>query len=93
MRKRIELKLFRVSNNLSQQGMADVLGVPRQTYSMVERGQRRGNISMWSKLQETFNVSGSDMLKMHGCSEEQRKWQRDNNVSDAAMWDLIKKGE
>lgn len=89
---RMKLKMFRISNNLSQQEIADALGVPRQTYSMVERGQRRGSISMWSKIQETFNVSDSDMLKMHGCSEEQRKWQYDNNVSDAAMWELIKKG-
>lgn len=61
MQKRMNLKLFRVGKNLSQAEMADALGVPRQTYAMVERGQRRGSDEMWAKLKITFDVPDADM--------------------------------
>ena len=61
MQKRMKLKLFRVGKNLSQQEMADALGVPRQTYAMVERGQRRGSDEMWAALKIKFSVPDADM--------------------------------
>lgn len=64
MQKRKALKLFRVGKDLSQQEMADALGVPRQTYAMVERGQRRGSDAMWAKLKSTFDVPDADMWKL-----------------------------
>lgn len=64
MQKRIELKALRVRHDLSQQEMADALGVPRQTYAMVERGQRRGNDVFWATLKEKFSVPDADMWKL-----------------------------
>lgn len=64
MQKRMNLKLFRVSKNLSQQEFADVLGVQRQTYAMVERGQRRGSDAMWAALKKKFDVPDADMWQL-----------------------------
>lgn len=64
MQIRMNLKLFRVERKLSQQDMADMLDVPRQTYAMVERGQRRGSDEFWEKLQTVFSVPDADMWKL-----------------------------
>lgn len=64
MQKRMNLMLFRVSKKLSQQEFADAIGVPRQTYAMVERGQRRGNDAMWAAIKEKFNVPDADMWQL-----------------------------
>lgn len=64
MQIRMNLKLFRVERKLSQQDMANMLDVPRQTYAMVERGQRRGSDEFWEKLQTVFSVPDADMWKL-----------------------------
>ena len=64
MQIRMNLKLFRVERKLSQQDMADMLDVPRQTYAMVERGQRRGSDELWTKIQDVFGVPDADMWKL-----------------------------
>ena len=64
MQKRKALKMFRLEKELSQQEMADMLGLNRSTYAMVERGQRRGSDEMWATLKNTFNVPDADMWKL-----------------------------
>lgn len=64
MQKRKALYMFRHEKGLSQQEMADMLGVNRSTYAMVERGQRRGSDDMWATLKNTFNVPDADMWKL-----------------------------
>lgn len=64
MGERIGLRVFRVRRKLSQQEMADVLGVKRSTYAKVELGQRRGSDVLWAKLQSTFGVPDADMWKL-----------------------------
>lgn len=64
MQKRKALEMFRREKDLSQQEMADILGMNRSTYAMVERGQRRGSDEMWATLKNTFNVPDADMWKL-----------------------------
>ena len=64
VQKRKNLKLFRIGKDLSQQGMADVLGVTRSHYAMIERGERRGSESLWTTLKNTFDVSDADMWNL-----------------------------
>ena len=64
MQKRMNLMLFRVRKKLSQQEFADAIGVPRQTYAMVERGQRRGSDAMWAAIKEKFDVTDADMWQL-----------------------------
>lgn len=59
--KRIKLKMFRTSLDLSQEDMAKVLGVSRSQYSQIENGKRDGTLSFWKKLQRVFDISDEDM--------------------------------
>lgn len=64
MQKRIELKALRIRHDMSQQEMANILGVNRSTYAMIERGQRRGNDAVWAALKEKFNIPDAEMWKL-----------------------------
>ena len=55
---RHKLKLFRLSQNLTQQQMADKMGVSVTTYHLIENGARRGSQAFWCKLQKEFNLEG-----------------------------------
>lgn len=55
---RLKLKTFRVSQNLTQQQMADKMGVSVCTYNLIENGKRRGSQAFWGKLQKEFNLEG-----------------------------------
>ena len=66
---RIELKLLRVKNQLTQQQLAQKLGVSCTMYNLIERGQRKGSIDFWTKIQQLFNVSDADMWKLYTYKE------------------------
>lgn len=55
---RLALKTFRVSKNLTQQQMAEKLGVSVSTYCLIEKGERRGSAELWQRLQKVFNLDG-----------------------------------
>lgn len=54
---RLNLRIFRVSKVLSQQGMAAKLGYKRALYGHVESGRQAGSEDFWRKLQEVFNLT------------------------------------
>lgn len=53
--------MFRHSLKLSQQAMADKIGVNRETYASIERGARDGSLKFWRKLQTAFNIPDADI--------------------------------
>ena len=55
------LYMFRHSLKLSQQAMADKIGVNRETYASIERGARDGSLKFWRKLQTAFNIPDADI--------------------------------
>lgn len=72
---RTNLKVFRVAHKLTQAEIAAKLGVSRQTYAYVERGERLGTQSFWDTLQQVFNVPDSEMYSL-------MKIDNDQNVSE-----------
>ena len=54
---RTQLKLFRVSQHLTQEQMAKRCGTSRNNYNFIEQGKREGSAEFWFKLQKEFNVS------------------------------------
>ena len=54
--KRIKMKQWRVGLDMSQEQMADSLGVSRSMYSAIENGQRYGTLKFWKTLEVTYNV-------------------------------------
>lgn len=66
---RTALKQFRVGVHLTQEEMAEKIGVSRATYSFVEKGKRSGNAEFWNNLQKAFDVPDSDMWQLQKLDE------------------------
>lgn len=67
---RHDLKVFRVSHNLTQNEMADKLAVSVSTYNLVENGKRRGSEDFWLRLKNQFNLTGEQVWNLqHGTTE------------------------
>ncbi len=57
------LKNLRIDNNLTQQGIADSLGISRSSYSSYETGVSEPNIEVLIKISNFFNCTIDDLLK------------------------------
>lgn len=66
---RIELKLLRIKHQLTQQELAKELGVSCATYNLIESGQRKGSIEVWTKIQQLFNISDADVWSLYSKKE------------------------
>lgn len=51
---RTNLKLFRVSQKMTQAEFSDFIGVDRGRYGQIESGKRNGRTDFWTKLQKAF---------------------------------------
>lgn len=58
------LKILRVRHGLTQETMAQRIGVSRQAYAKIENGHAFGNISFWIKVQYTFNITSEEMWNL-----------------------------
>ena len=64
MAKRLKLKQLRVSLDLSQEQMAETLGISRSMYAAIENGQRYGRLPFWKNLEVTHNVPSHEVYEM-----------------------------
>ncbi|WP_303202796.1 helix-turn-helix domain-containing protein [Raoultibacter timonensis] len=57
-------KLFRMRSaaNLTQQQVADALGIGKSTYTQYENGDRGVNLSMLKKIREFFQADMNELL-------------------------------
>lgn len=67
---RVNLKVLRVSKNMSQSEIAKKLGVTITYYAYIERGLRDGSHEFWNKLKETFNIPENEMWSLMKKEEE-----------------------
>ena len=59
------LKEVRVLNgDLSQQEVAEKLGISTGAYSFIENGKRTGSTKTWMKIQELFNLTDEDVWNL-----------------------------
>ena len=56
------LKAARMRKGLSQQEVADLVGVAKSTYSMWETGNREPNLMRIKTLTKVLDVSGDELL-------------------------------
>ena len=57
------LKHFRTSSGLTQQQVADVLGLDRSTYAYYESGKTTPDIKSVNKLLKIFNISYYELME------------------------------
>lgn len=53
---RERLKAARKEKGLTQQQLADRLGITLRYYRLIEEGKRCGNFEIWDKLEDFFGV-------------------------------------
>lgn len=58
---RINLKIFRIQQHLSQEEICEKIGCSRATYSAIENGVRNGRQTFWKNFQKAFDLPDSDM--------------------------------
>lgn len=56
------LKLYRLENNLTQQQMADLLGIDYTSYSRIENHKRKISVELLIKFLEIRNRIGDDFV-------------------------------
>ena len=58
----IKLKLARVEKNLSQQELADLIDVTRQTIGLIEKGKYNPSLNLCLKIAKTLNKTLNDLF-------------------------------
>ena len=53
---RENLKNARIVANMTQQAVADYLGISLRYYQKIEAGDRTGDFEIWDNLEDLFNV-------------------------------------
>lgn len=61
---RLNLKIFRIKAGLSQDELANKLGVSRGCYGAIERGFRNGNKRFWNSLKVNFDITEDDLKEL-----------------------------
>lgn len=61
---RRNLKIFRVQHDYTQQDMADLLNISRNSYMKIENGKMFINEKVQNKIQSVFNLSDEEYLKL-----------------------------
>lgn len=57
------LKKFRINSGLTQQQIADAMGITKATYSGYETGRRQPDVAKIKQLAEILGISGDDLLE------------------------------
>lgn len=57
-----KLKEFRGTKDLNQQDMGSLVGVSRQTISLIERGDYNPSVTLALKISKVFGVSVEDIF-------------------------------
>lgn len=58
---RKELKILRLEHDITQDQLAEKIGISKGAYALIEQGKRVGSDKTWLKLQEIFNLTGEQV--------------------------------
>lgn len=61
---RMNLKLFRVKQGMTQAGFAKAVGYSRGQYAKIENGEKNMPLKLLENIQAKFNVSNADLLEL-----------------------------
>lgn len=66
---RMKLRLARVERNLSQQELADLVGVTRQTIGLIEKGDYNPTLNLCIKISRTLRKTLDQLFWEEGSHE------------------------
>jgi putative transcriptional regulator len=66
---RMKLRLARVENNLSQQELADLVDVTRQTIGLIEKGDYNPTLNLCIKISRALNKTLDQLFWEEGSHE------------------------
>lgn len=75
---RTNLQAARKAAGLTQQAMADQLGVHERYYKAIESGERLGAIWMWDKLEDLLGVNQRVLREIHPGKEDSQPTRPDS---------------
>ena len=58
---RQNLKQARIEKGMTQQAVADYLGLKIRSYKYIESGKTHGKIEMWDKLEDLFGINQREL--------------------------------
>lgn len=58
-----QVKMYRARDNLNQQALGKLVGVSRQTISLIERGDYSPSVALALKIAKIFGVSVEDLFQ------------------------------
>lgn len=61
---RLNLKLFRIKNRLTQEEIANMVGITRTAYAFIENGDSDGRFDFWLTLQNKLNIPNEEMFSL-----------------------------
>lgn len=67
---RIILQKARKEKGLTQQQVADTIGIGLRYYKQIESGQRTGDFKIWDSLEDLFNVHQRVLRENHHGKED-----------------------
>jgi len=67
---RDNLRAARRAAGLTQQAMADKLGISLRHYKFIESGHTTGNVELWDKMEDLFNVHQRVLREIHPGKED-----------------------
>ena len=66
------LKKARLDAGMTQQQVADALGISLRYYQNIEQGSRTGDFELWDSLEDLFKIHQRVLRGNHPCKEESR---------------------
>ena len=67
---RATLYAERKKNNLTQKEIAGKIGISKQQYSKIEKGEQNGSLGVWQKLAKVLNKSIDYLLEQESNGKE-----------------------
>ena len=69
---RLRLKAARIEKGMTQQQMADELGISLVYYQKIEAGDRTGSFSIWDRLEDITGIHQRILREIHHSKEDNR---------------------
>lgn len=67
---RENLRRARKAKGLTQQAMADKLGIHERYYKALESGERLGGIDLWDRLEDLLSINQRVLREIHPGKED-----------------------